>query len=127
MALTLTGLRCLVQIVDSDLNVTAASEALHMSQPCASRQLQQVEEALGFKVFARRGRGLADVTHAGWQVIEVARRVVQDIDGLRRYAANARGEVAGDIAIAAVACAAPAAWPAAPAVSRPRRQHADTR
>jgi len=123
MALTLTGLRCLVQIVDSDLNVTAASEALHMSQPCASRQLQQVEEALGFKVFARRGRGLADVTHAGWQVIEVARRVVDDIDGLRRYAANARGEVAGDIAIAAPQTYALHVLP--PLLGRLRRQYPD--
>ena len=99
--MNLIGLRCLVQIVDANLSITAASEALHLSQPCVSRHLKQVEDALGFRVFARRGRSLTDVTHAGLQAIEVARRVVRDVDGLRSFAANARGELAGEIAIAA--------------------------
>jgi LysR family transcriptional regulator, cys regulon transcriptional activator len=99
--MTLTGLRCLVQIVDANLNITAASEALHLSQPCVSRHLKQVEDALGFRVFARRGRTLMDITPAGTQAIEVARRVVQEVDGLRSYAANARGDLAGELSIAA--------------------------
>lgn len=101
MALTLTGLRCLVEIVEANLNISVASHALHLSQPCVSRHLKQVEDALGFRVFARRGRNLVDVTPAGLQAIEVGRRVVQDIDGLRSFAANTRGEVSGDLSIAA--------------------------
>lgn len=101
MALTLTGLRCLVEIVEAKLNISAAAQAMHLSQPSVSRQLSQVEEALGFRVFARHGRSLIDVTPAGAQVVEVARRVIRDVDGLRAFAANARGEVAGELSIAA--------------------------
>lgn len=99
--MTLTGLRCLVGIVDADLNISAAAAVLHMSQPCVSRQLKQVEETLGFHVFARRGRSLLEVTPAGREVVEAARRIVREIDGLRRYAANARGEAGGELVIAA--------------------------
>jgi LysR family transcriptional regulator, cys regulon transcriptional activator len=101
MSMTLTGLRCLVQIVEANLSITAASQTLHMSQPCVSRHLKQVEDALGFPVFTRRGRGLMDVTQAGHEAIEVARRVVRDIEGLRCFAANTRSEAASELSIAA--------------------------
>jgi len=101
MAVNLTGLRCLVEIVEARLNITAAAQAMHLSQPSVSRQLRLVEDALGFRVFARHGRSLVDITPAGAQAIEVARRVIRDVDGLRSFAADARGEVAGELLIAA--------------------------
>lgn len=101
MAISLTGLRCLVEIVEAKLNISAASQALHLSQPCVSRHLKQVEDALGFRVFARRGRSLVDITPAGQEAIAVARRVVRDVDGLRGFAANQREDVGGELAIAA--------------------------
>lgn len=99
MAVTLTGLRCLVEIADASLNVSTAAAAMHLSQPCVSRHLKQVEEALGFKVFARQGRQLVAITPAGERAVEAARRVMGEVDGLRRYAANTRGETAGDLSI----------------------------
>lgn len=100
MSMTLTGLRCLVQIVDANLSITAASQTLHMSQPCVSRHLKQVEDSLGFRVFTRRGRGLMDVTQPGHEAIEVARRVVRDVERLRRFASSS-DEDAGELTIAA--------------------------
>src|SRR5690606_18906841 len=101
MPLTLTGLRCLVEIVDANLNISAAGQALHMSQPCVSRHLKQVEEALGFRVFARRGRSLVETTPAGLLAIEAGRRVVREVEGLRNVAANAREQMTGELRIAA--------------------------
>ena len=101
MAVTLTGLRCLVEIVETNLNISAASLRLHLSQPCVSRHLKQIEDALGFRVFARRGRSLVEVTPAGLQAIAVARRVVREVDGLRCFAANTRGDTDGELCIAA--------------------------
>ncbi len=101
MAVTLTGLRCLVAIVEAKLNISAAGQAMHLSQPCVSRHLKQVEDSLGFRVFDRHGRNLADVTPAGVEAVEVARRVVREVDGLRSFAANARGDTAGELVIAA--------------------------
>jgi DNA-binding transcriptional LysR family regulator len=101
MAVNLTGLRCLVQIVESRLNVSAAAQAMHLSQPSVSRQLRQLEDALGFQVFARHGRSLVGITPAGTQAIEVARRVVRDVEGLHGFAAHARGEAGAELLIAA--------------------------
>ncbi len=101
MAINLTGLRCLVEIDDARLNVTAAAQAMHLSQPSVSRQLKQIEDSLGFLVFARQGRSLIGITPAGAQAIEVARRVVNDVDGLRRFAGDARGLIEGELLIAA--------------------------
>lgn len=101
MALTLMGLRCLVEIADADLNISAACQALHLSQPCVSRHLKQVEEALGFRVFERRGRALVEVTAAGMEAIAVGRRVVRELDSLRCFADNSRAEVCGELRIAA--------------------------
>ncbi len=101
MAVTLTGLRCLVEIVEANFNISSAGQAMHLSQPCVSRSLKQVEESLGFRVFARHGRNLVSVTPAGLEAIEVAKRVIRDIDGLRNFAANTRGDTTGELAIAA--------------------------
>lgn len=101
MALTLTGLRCLVAIADAGLNVSAAAEAMHLSQPSVSRQLAQVEEALGFRVFVRNGRSLAELSPAGVQVLAVARRVLRELDTLRSLVGDVRGEQPGELAIAA--------------------------
>jgi DNA-binding transcriptional LysR family regulator len=101
MPLTLMGMRCLVEIVDADLNISSASQALHLSQPCVSRHLKQVEEALGFRVFERRGRSLVEVTAAGLEAVAVGRRVVRELDSLRCYADNSRAETCGELRIAA--------------------------
>lgn len=101
MALTITGLRCVVAIVDAGLNVSAAAESLHLSQPSVSRQLSQVEEALGFRVFVRNGRSLAELSPAGAQVLAVARRVLRELDQLRHLVGDVRGELPGELAIAA--------------------------
>lgn len=101
MPLTLMGMRCLVEIVDAELNISSASKALHLSQPCVSRHLKQVEEALGFRVFERRGRALVDVTPAGMEAVAVGRRVVRELDSLRCFADNTRADVCGELRIAA--------------------------
>lgn len=101
MALSMTGLRCLVEIVDAGMNVSAAAQILHLSQPAVSRQLAQAEEALGFRLFSRRGRALARLTPAGEEVLRVARRMVADHERLRRLAGERRGEGVGELLIAA--------------------------
>ncbi len=101
MSVTLTGLRCLVEIAEANLNISAAGQAMHLSQSCVSRHLKQIEDSLGYRIFARNGRSLVDVTPAGRMALDVARRVVRDVEGLCDLAANTRGETAGELAIAA--------------------------
>ena len=64
-AMTLTQLRYLVAIADAGLNITLAAARVHATQPGLSKQLKQLEDELGFLLFARKGRSLEAVTPAG--------------------------------------------------------------
>ncbi|MBB1087222.1 LysR family transcriptional regulator [Lysobacter sp. SG-8] len=95
--MTLKELRCLLAIVEAELNISAAAETMHASQPSLSRHLKLLEDELGFQVLARRGRSIAGITPAGQEVIRLARRIVNDVGNIRAYAANVRGEGAGEL------------------------------
>ena len=56
--MTLVQLRCLVAIADAGLNITLAAERVHATQPGLSKQLKQLEDELGFKLFVRKGKSL---------------------------------------------------------------------
>jgi DNA-binding transcriptional LysR family regulator len=51
--------------VAKHLNVTKASEELHVSQPSISFQLKQLEEHYGSKLYRRLSKGV-EITEAGW-------------------------------------------------------------
>jgi DNA-binding transcriptional LysR family regulator len=95
--MTLKELRCLLAIVDAELNISAAALLVHGTQPSLSRHLKQLEDELGFQLFTRHGRSLADITPAGREVIRIARRIVNDAANLRDYAANLRGDASGEL------------------------------
>jgi LysR family transcriptional regulator, cys regulon transcriptional activator len=99
--MTLIELRCLLAIVDADLNISAAAQRLHATQPSLSRQLRQLEDELGFQLFARHGRCLSGITPEGREVIRMARRIVGDAASLRTFAANLRGDASGEIVLVA--------------------------
>ena len=96
----LQQLRYLLAIVDCGLNITAAAERLHTSQPGVSKQLKLLEDELGLQLFVRKGRSLADLTHAGRDVVERARRVMQEIQGIKRLGRTLYEEEEGSLAIA---------------------------
>ncbi|HEY3583275.1 MAG TPA: LysR family transcriptional regulator, partial [Casimicrobiaceae bacterium] len=63
--MNLQQLRYLCGIVDHGLNVSDAAEALYTSQPGVSKQIRQLEDELGLRVFVRQGKRLASLTPAG--------------------------------------------------------------
>src|SRR5512139_2765555 len=63
-------LRYLAAVAQNGLNITAAAEKLHTSQPGVSKQIKLLEEELGFQIFVRDGRNLSRVTSAGQEVIK---------------------------------------------------------
>ena len=63
-------LRYLAAVAQSGLNITAAAQKLHTSQPGVSKQIKLLEDELGFQIFTREGRNLTRITPAGQQVID---------------------------------------------------------
>ena len=81
----LRQLRYLYEVARHNNNISAAAEALHTSQPGVSKQIQLLESELGFAIFNRnRNRNqLVELTAAGKDVIEVARRILTEVENLQ--------------------------------------------
>ena len=60
------------------MNISRASEALHISQPALSRALQELESQLGVKLLLRTTRQLT-LTHEGSHFLPVAQRLLRDL------------------------------------------------
>ena len=76
-------LRYLVAIADNGMNITAAANQLYTSQPGVSKQLKQLEEELGLRLFNRHGKSLTGLTAAGRQIIDHARLIMQEVECIR--------------------------------------------
>ena len=61
----LRQLQCVWAVVHNGYNVTAASEALHMSQPAVSKQIKMFEDMLGMQVFKRNSKSFTGLTPLG--------------------------------------------------------------
>ena len=98
--MNLQQLRYLCAIVDHGLNVSDAAETLFTSQPGVSKQVRQLEDELGVRVFVRAGKRLASITPAGEAVVTAARRALKEIENLKRVGAEYKNEDTGTLAIA---------------------------
>jgi DNA-binding transcriptional LysR family regulator len=82
-------------------SVSRASEALYVSQPAITLQLQALERELGVGLFERSGRRLTP-TREGQLLYELAQPLVESLDGLGgSFREKVRGLDAGELNIAA--------------------------
>ena len=58
-------LRYVRETVRQGLNLTAASVALHTSQPGVSKQIRELENELGVEIFVRFGKRITQLTEPG--------------------------------------------------------------
>ena len=79
----LQQLRYVLEITRRGNHLSAAAEALHTSQPGVSRQIQLLEAELGFEIFLRTRNRIIGLTPFGQHVVDIARRVVDEIGALR--------------------------------------------
>jgi LysR family cys regulon transcriptional activator len=114
-------LRYLAAIADSGLNISAAAEKLHTSQPGVSRQIRLLEDELGFELFLREGRSLTRVTQAGQRVIERAQRVLKEIQAIKSLSLEMRDDQQGTLSIATTHTQARYVLP--PAIQRFRERY----
>jgi len=92
-------LRYLAAVAQSGLNITAAAQKLHTSQPGVSKQIKLLEDELGFQIFVREGRNLTRITPAGQQVIDRALRILQEAASIRSLSTELRDEGKGSLSI----------------------------
>jgi DNA-binding transcriptional LysR family regulator len=85
----LRQLRYFVAIAESG-SFRAAAERLHVSQPPLSRQVKDLEDALGARLFDRRSSGVA-LTSAGKTALAHANEILRGADALAAAFAPARG------------------------------------
>ena len=82
-------------------SVSRAAEALYLSQPAVTLQVQALERELGVRLLERSGRRLVP-TREGELLYEMARPLVEGLDGLAAdFRERVRGLDAGELHVAA--------------------------
>jgi LysR family cys regulon transcriptional activator len=95
----LQQLRFLATVAQSDLNITTAAAKLYTTQPAVSKQLRQLEDELGFKIFVRHGRALSKVTAPGERVVECAVRILREVQNIKGISTDFKDDSAGTLSI----------------------------
>ncbi len=78
----LQQLAYVLEIVRQGFHISAAARSLYTSQPGVSRQLQALEVELGFAIFERTRNHIDGLTEAGEIVVDIAKRIMSDVDNL---------------------------------------------
>jgi len=79
----LQQLRCVFQIVQSEFNISKASEALNTSQPGVSKQIKLLEDEIGIKIFQRNGKRLVNLTEPGELVLSSIETILQESNNIK--------------------------------------------
>lgn len=83
----LRHIRYFVAVADAGSVSGAARSLLHTSQPSLSRQLLELEDELGIRLFDRRSRGIV-LTDAGQVFLEHGRRILKQVEDAAAAAKN---------------------------------------
>lgn len=89
--MTLHQLR-LFLAVSKHLNVTQASQELHISQPAVSRQLRQLEDACGGKLYTVGPRGI-ELTANGRLLLSGAEQIISQVEKVKSALSGGRESV----------------------------------
>ena len=93
-------LHYVLEVAKRGLNVTAAAEALHTSQPGVSKQVKLLEDELGVDIFVRNGKHLAEITPAGKRILHYAEKLLAESENIKNVAREFRQTDEGDLTIA---------------------------
>lgn len=110
----------LLEALGREHNLGRAAAGLGMSQPAATKLLQQVEETLGQQLFARQARGMQP-TPAGEVLVRYARQALVDFGFAREQMTALRSGLRGRLRLGCVPGALPQLL--APALAAYKRGH----
>ena len=95
----LQQLRYIIEIANHNLNVSQTAEHLFTSQPGISKQVRQLEEELGVKIFERSGKNFVRITPAGKRIIDYANQMFSLVKGIRSIAQEYSDPTRGELSI----------------------------
>jgi len=116
----LQQLRYACEVARRGLNVSAAADALHTSQPGISKQIKSLEDELGVEIFVRHGKRIAAVTEPGKAVLAIAERILSEAANLKRAGEEFANEKLGTLTVATTHTQARYALPKAVAAFKKR-------
>ncbi|MDR1777614.1 MAG: LysR family transcriptional regulator [Desulfovibrio sp.] len=95
------------QAVACDCNLTRVAEVLHVSQSSISRQIRELEEELGARLFIRVGKKLLGLTQPGREVLASANIILEESTRLKSVASRFEASPRGKLRITATMFALP--------------------
>lgn len=106
---SLRQLECVAAVAEH-LSFRRAAEALSLSQPALSLQVQQLERMLGLRLFERDRRRVL-VTPDGAELVRQARAALAAVDGFVEAAGTLRDPLAGTLRLGVIPTVAPYVLP----------------
>ncbi len=103
--MNLRDLKYIVAVAETKSFVKAAEQCF-VSQPTLSMQIKKLENSLNIKIFERNNKHVL-VTEIGKQVIETAKRILQDAEHISILAKHEQDPFAGDFTLGAFPTIAP--------------------
>ena len=88
MHISLRQLRAFIAAVETG-SFTRAAHRLHLTQSAVSMVIRQLESEVGLALFNREGKRVTP-TEMGWQLVPIARRMLDDLDRIAISAADVR-------------------------------------
>jgi len=96
----LQQLRYILEVERCGLNISAAAESLFTSQPGVSRQIRDLEEELGVRIFERTGKQLTALTPAGRSILQHAGRILAEANNIKRIGKEFNDPNRGSLSLA---------------------------
>ncbi|MFK7861102.1 MAG: HTH-type transcriptional regulator CysB [Granulosicoccus sp.] len=96
----LQQLRCIVAMMQNNLNVSETAAALYTSQPGVSKQIRALEDEIGVELFERSGRQIVSVTNAGRDIIPVAEKILAGTEDIRNLGRQHADPYSGELRLA---------------------------
>ncbi len=98
--MNLRQLITLCEVVDQGLKLSAAAQVLHRSQPSITRQIQELEQELGVRIFVRRKNRILELTPQGREILASARRVIRELQSMQSASDDLAESVHGKFTVA---------------------------
>lgn len=95
----LSQLEAVRAIARNGYNMSVAAGMLRRSQSALSRQIKELEQELGFRIFTRTRNNISGITSQGEEVLRIGQRILSDAEDLHQLASWASPDCRGELKI----------------------------